>query len=348
MTNPLDNNSYRILGLDATASQKEVLRRSKEIINRLKIDDYPKYDIDIKLPDKYRTEASVKDALKELQAQKSSINQYFFWFRIEDKNDREALENIKEGSFTKALKVWKTVSKDNEKPVAFFYKKNLALLYCLLLDEESEGYLNHSLSIWKELLNSEKFWMAFLKSYGQNTEQAASEEIIPSLKTSIIKELSDVYTDLGKTQKNPGYTKAFQEIFATYGKKTEKDLLNPVYKSIYDKLEELKKIKIEEEWKVEPDVCQNCSTKKSDSFWEYEDGSILCDKCHDKMGKQWEKTVKERLKDIDVNSDEFKWLRPDLKVAIVVKAIETDFSELRKSGLYDVSQSRESTRPCGH
>ena len=58
------------------------------------------------------------------------------------------------------------------------------------------------------------------------------------------------------------------------------------------------------------------------------------------MGKQWEKTVKERLKDIDVNSDEFKWLRPDLKVAIVVKAIETDFSELRKSGLYDVSQSR--------
>ena len=178
MTNPLDNNSYRILGLDVTASQKEVLRRSKEIINRLKIDDYPKYDIDIKLPDKYRTEASVKDALKELQAQKSSINQYFFWFRIEDKNDRTP-QNIKEGSFTKALKVWKTVLKDNEKPVAFFYKKNLALLYCLLLDEESEGYLNHSLSIWKELLNSEKFWMVFLKSYGQNTEQEPVKRLSP-------------------------------------------------------------------------------------------------------------------------------------------------------------------------
>jgi hypothetical protein len=47
MSNLIVNNAYRILGLDGSANQKDVLKRSKEIINRLKIDDYPEYTLDI-------------------------------------------------------------------------------------------------------------------------------------------------------------------------------------------------------------------------------------------------------------------------------------------------------------
>jgi len=59
MVNLIQNNAYRILGLDTNTSQKLILKRSKEIINRLKIDDIPEYDLDIHLPKKFRTENSV-------------------------------------------------------------------------------------------------------------------------------------------------------------------------------------------------------------------------------------------------------------------------------------------------
>ena len=82
MPNSIENNAYRILGLDATASQKEILKRHNEITSRLKIDDCPEYDLDIGVPKKFRTEEAVKIALKELQSPKENIKEYFFWFQI--------------------------------------------------------------------------------------------------------------------------------------------------------------------------------------------------------------------------------------------------------------------------
>ena len=37
MAHAIENNAYRILGLDTTADQKEIMKRYKEIVNRLKI-----------------------------------------------------------------------------------------------------------------------------------------------------------------------------------------------------------------------------------------------------------------------------------------------------------------------
>ena len=53
MANAIQNNSYRILGLETSVSQKDILRRYKEIINRLKesirrsIIDLEKYTIEL-------------------------------------------------------------------------------------------------------------------------------------------------------------------------------------------------------------------------------------------------------------------------------------------------------------
>ena len=51
----LKNNAYHILGLDTSASEKELLKRSKEIINRIKIDDTPEYDLDLGMFEDFRT-----------------------------------------------------------------------------------------------------------------------------------------------------------------------------------------------------------------------------------------------------------------------------------------------------
>lgn len=77
MTNYIQNNAYRILGLDTSASPKEILKRSKEITARLKIDDLPEYDLDFNLDKNLRSEESITNAVKILQNNKTVISQIF-------------------------------------------------------------------------------------------------------------------------------------------------------------------------------------------------------------------------------------------------------------------------------
>ena len=230
------------MGLDVTSSSKEVLRRYKEIINRLKISDYPSYELDIQLPENFRNEASVNDALRELQSPKDNISAYFFWFQISNTNDKRALGYIVKNEFTDAIKLWKSLA-DSESSTSFIYKKNLALLYCLLLlNEDNSRYLKDSLALWKEIVKSEKFWKMFSQNYGEQNEQTVSEENINTFRNIVIKEISNIYTDLSKSHKRPNYVKDFQETFGTYGEGTEKTVLQPTYKVINDKVDEIKKI----------------------------------------------------------------------------------------------------------
>lgn len=244
MSNLIQNNAYRVLGLDITASQKDILKRSKEITNRLKIDDHPKYDIDIYVSDKTRSEDAVKEALRALQSPKDSIKHYFFWFRISNSNDKKVLAYFSEEEFPKAIEVWKSLS-DSDSPVSLIYKKNLAVLYCLLLAKsDTQKYLSKSLSLWKELTNSEKFWNAFSKTYNEQSEQTLEQESLAQFKETIVKELSDIYTDLGQLNKNSDYIKDFQEIFGSYGEGTKKAVIQPAYKEINDNIAELMKLKL--------------------------------------------------------------------------------------------------------
>ena len=139
MSNFLINNAYRILGLDGSANQKTILKRSKEIINRLNIDDYPEYDLDIDLSEKFRTEESVNDALKRLQNMKNNLHEYFFWFNIADTVDEDAFSHLQYGdskSIDDALEIWKNAS-DTENSIGLHYKKNISILYCLKIGRAS-------------------------------------------------------------------------------------------------------------------------------------------------------------------------------------------------------------------
>ena len=99
----LKNNAYNILGLDTTANERDILRRSKEILNRLKIDDVPEYDLDIDFFENLRTEESVKEATQKLQTPKKQIKECFFWFQFADTVDKEVLELIRHKDFSNSI-----------------------------------------------------------------------------------------------------------------------------------------------------------------------------------------------------------------------------------------------------
>jgi len=346
MSNLLENNAYRILGLDTTASQKEILRRYKEIINRLEISDQPVYELDIDLPKNFRNEVSVKNGLKELQSAKGNIREYFFWFQSSNGNDKKALKFLIENKPTKAIQIWKDLSGGNTVS-SLLYKKNLAILYCLiLLKDDNSKYLKDSLSIWKEIIDSEKFWDTFSKSYSTQNEQTISEENVSRFKESVAEELSDIYADLGQRHKNNNYVRNFQEVFGTHGKKTEKDVMQPIYDEISTKVEQLKKIKITEEGGKDSNTtriikCENCGfVGPDDGFWGYDDNSIICDKCYQKIGEQWTEKVDKKLQKLGIDEDKRKWYATILKIDEIIRDIEKDLSKLRKTGLYDQPASK--------
>lgn len=247
MTNLLKENSYHVLGLDISASPKDISRRSNEIINRLKIDDVPEYPLDIGMFDNFRTEQSAKDASQKLQIPKKQIKEYFFWFQIADDIDEAALNAIKDKSYSDAINIWKNAIK-NDETKSLFYKKNLAILYCLLLsNSDNKSYLIDSLSIWKEMIDSEKFWLSFSKLYHHHNEHVGDNDFINEFRGNIGASLSDIYTELHHKHKKSDYINEFHKLFSVKGNKVEESVLLPIYSTINSLSQELEKIKVSED-----------------------------------------------------------------------------------------------------
>jgi|AntAceMinimDraft_3_1070362.scaffolds.fasta_scaffold01305_3 hypothetical protein len=244
MSQTIKNNAYHILGLDTSASERDTLKRSKEIINRLRVDDTPDYDLDIGVFENFRTEDAVRDALQRLQAPKKRIKEYFFWFQIADGVDEQVLGLLKLKDYLNAIRIWQDAS-DGQSTKAFFYKKNLAILYCLALSaSDNKDYLQKSLETWKELADSDKFWTSFSKVYKLHDEQTASEDIISDFKKHMVEYLSDIYTELHHHHKHSDYLSEFQKVFSAKGERIEKSILGPAYQAISHAVEELEKMEV--------------------------------------------------------------------------------------------------------
>ena len=339
MTNLITNNAYRILGLDSSANQKDILKRTKEIIGRLKIDDYPEYDLDINLPDNIRTEESVNDALKRLQNIKHNLNEYFFWFNISDTVDENAFENLRysdAASDDTAIQIWEDASITNNS-TGLLYKKNLVLLYCLILfNEENDDYLNESLSLWKEIIDSDKFWTAFEKSFAINNDQVTNSDMMYDLKENIVKHISNIYHDLHLQHENKKYIKDFHATFDTLGEKTEENILNPIHESIYDTISKLKKIRLKQESDVSETnkTCDNCGNPVLPKMYKrFEDTSILCKTCDMEKGKEWKRKIKEEAT-VQGSS------KTILQINRTITKLKSQLDQLHEIGLYDNVQSK--------
>ena len=253
MSNTLKNNAYYILGLDVSASEKDISKRSKEILNRLLADDTPEYDLDIGMFGDFRTEDSVKDALQRLQSQKKKIKEYFFWLQIADSVDEQVLKFLKTKDYSNAIKTWQNVS-DGDGTKNLLYKKNLAILHCLVLSvENNEEYLKDSLRAWEDLINSDKFWTSFSKIYRLHDEQTASEDVINDFRKHVVELLSDIYTELHQIHKDNNYVNEFQKTFSIKGEKIEKNVLAPAYQVINKAVEGLEKMEVSKDGKFDKD-----------------------------------------------------------------------------------------------
>ena len=247
MSNLFQDNAYNVLGLDTSASQKEINRRSKEIINLLRIDEEPSYDTDLNLVKAKREEATVKDAVQKLSSPTKRIKEYFFWFDIENDNDEKAVKLLKEQKLDEAVGLWEEPA-SKETASGFVAKKNLAVLNSLLLLKSGEKkYLTQSIGYWKDILLSDKFWAHFEKLYALNDEIGTSKAALEEFSKSVKNELSDFYTDVSEVHKDRGYFLLFSQVFGVTGQRMQRDVLTPIYEAIHDASEQLRTLNVSED-----------------------------------------------------------------------------------------------------
>jgi len=337
------------LGLDVNVNQKEILKRYKEIITRLKIDDYPEYELDVNLSETFRTEQTASEALKKLQNLKNNIKEYFFWLNISDEIDEKAISYFEFSdvtSFEKTIDIWKNAS-ETENSLGLFYKKNLAIFYCVLMFiEKNDEYLEPSLLCWEELINSKKFWDRFQKSFLINNDQNINSDLIKDFKNNVTKNISDIYHDLYLQHNDSKYIKKFQDKFDVVGDKTTENIIKPIHQSLYDLIEDLKKINFKTHDNAEQmyanqekptTVCNYCGRTEirssSKKFFDYDDGSILCNQCHKSIGGDWQ----EKHKTEEVIGGYSSKLK---QIQDITSKIDDELEKLENTGLYEEDQSK--------
>ncbi len=253
MANLFRDNAYNVLGLDISASQKEINKRSKEIVNLLKIDEESTYETDLEVAEAKRTEATVKDAVQKLSSPTKKIQEYFFWFDVENDTDEKALQFLQNGKVNEAIDLW---SKDADKETAtgFVSKKNLAILYSVLLVHKGlKSHLTQSISCWKDLVLSDKFWTYFEKIYALNDEVGTSDSALKAFRNNVTDVLADFYTDISQSKGDNSYYSLFSQVFAVKGQKMQRDVLSPIYEAINDTSEKLRNLNISEDNIVSPE-----------------------------------------------------------------------------------------------
>jgi hypothetical protein len=246
MADLFSKNAFNVLGLDSSATQKDINKRAKELTNLLKIDEVPEYDnADLPFAKPVRTESTVKVALQNLASPNKRLTDYFFWFDRTNATEADFAKLSDEDIASVASKWLEAGGIETAK--GFIAKRNLAVLLSILAANGSRFSPSRGLIVWQSLIDSEKFWSSFTKIYQLSDEVGTSDDALTDLKNRVVGILADYYADLSKEKGDSSYVSEFQRIFKVKGAKVEKDLLAPIYETINDASAKLKNLKISDE-----------------------------------------------------------------------------------------------------
>lgn len=317
MSKLFSENAYSILGLDTSASQKDITKRSKDILHQLFMDENPEFETDISsINESLRSEASVNDAVQRLSSPVKRIQEYFFWFEVENDNDEKNLDLLRDDQYDEAIENWK-----NRSEKSYTAKRNIAIASSLLLNKT--GYKKHlklSLDAWKEVVESDKFWSHFEKVYALNDEIGTSSTAISGFRDRVSDYLSDFYTDVSRTKKDNSIFAAFSSAFGVKGQKVQDEVLAPIFDQINSSTEQLRKLDASADGKLssqESMTIKRLTKKIQDLFQEVKDLGLY----EDSQSKVMRDKAADAINIVAV--DLFNNLDEDEKALVLIKLAKT-------------------------
>ena len=104
------NNPYRILGLTANASSREVAKRVADLETFAEFGKIKKYPLDlVEILPLTRTVDTIQQAAKDIENDTDKLVYAFFWFAKVDSVDELAIECIENNQVQKAFEISKLV-----------------------------------------------------------------------------------------------------------------------------------------------------------------------------------------------------------------------------------------------
>jgi hypothetical protein len=101
------NNPFRVLGLSATASTRDIAKRISDLEMFAELGKSKLYPHDLpELGALDRSLEAIKDAARKIEQVEGRLFHSFFWFRVGDSVDELALESIAAGKIEEAVNLW--------------------------------------------------------------------------------------------------------------------------------------------------------------------------------------------------------------------------------------------------
>lgn len=240
MANVFSKNAYNVLALETNATIRECNRRAREILQLSKIGETcVDGDLGLIVPD--RTEPAVNEALSDLSSPKKALKASFFWFDNMDTHDQEALDLIRANKINDAIQLW-AANSSAETISATLKKKNLSILYTIELLRGNHNHLEPSLSLWKALHESDKFWKNYVILFQSNRDEEIDAALLNQFRASVPSLLADAYEEASES--NTEIFAKFRRVFKTKGLGVEKKIYGPAINVISLEIEKLNNMNI--------------------------------------------------------------------------------------------------------
>ncbi|WP_146100189.1 hypothetical protein [Limnohabitans sp. TS-CS-82] len=101
------NNPFRVLGLPATASTRDITKRISDLETFAELGKLKTYPLDLpSLGALDRSLEAIKDAARKIEQTEGRLFHSFFWFRAGDSVDELALDSLAAGNVDEAVELW--------------------------------------------------------------------------------------------------------------------------------------------------------------------------------------------------------------------------------------------------
>ena len=172
------NNPYRVLGVLANASRKEIERNKSQIKAFAKVGKTPSfpYDFENILGTVDRSEDNLNDAVSKLTFDKDKVAYGLFWFSNASFIDEETLRRLKENCLDYAINYLA-----NRNQASYSAYINMGVISLLSSNWSCAAYC------YTQLFETEKLWSQYVYSITGNTSNLSIDEVIDTLADNLIK-----------------------------------------------------------------------------------------------------------------------------------------------------------------
>lgn len=154
--NLIQNNPYRIAGIFANATTKEIHNRKTKIKAFARVGKSISSEFDFSfLPPVNRSEESINKAFSQIEQNPDKVKNALFWFISTNSVDATAIQHLMNGNKEKAVEIWEKLTEDKE-----VNTKNLSAfnnLSTLLLLSPYDGEIKKGIEAKVKLLESDNF-----------------------------------------------------------------------------------------------------------------------------------------------------------------------------------------------